>query len=87
MVDSLDRRKYIYDKMEKIVDNIVADVNNILLEKKDMPCSYHISFINELPTKGLYFTYKVVNLEYAPVFCTFTTPTLACHTYLFMVNN
>ena len=31
MVDSLDRRKYIYDKMEKIVYNIVADINNSIL--------------------------------------------------------
>ena len=87
MVEHLDRRKFIFDKMQGIVENIAIQVNNILLEKKDMPCSYHICFINELPTKGLYFTYKAINLEYAPVFCTFTTPTCACHTYLFMVNN
>ena len=34
MVEHLDRRKFIFDKMEGIVENIAIQVNNILLEKK-----------------------------------------------------
>ena len=87
MVTHLDRRKFIYDKMGGILDDIADNINDILLDNDNFPCSYNICYINKIPTKGLYFTYKVSRLDYSPIFSTFATPTLACRSYLFMLNN
>jgi len=85
--DNLEGRTYIFEKGSNYIENIVEDINNILLKRKNRPCSHHIGFINALPIKGLYFTYKFINLEYMPLFFTYSNDYLSCNIYLFIVNN
>ena len=85
--NSLEDRTFIYDKCLKYIENIVLDVNNILLNRKIRPCSYHVGFINELPIKNLYFTYKFIDLEYMPLFFSYSNDSLSSNLYLFIVNN
>ena len=83
----LEGREFIYEKCEKYLDNLVQDINNILLDRKNRPCSYHVGFINDLPIKNLYFTYKFFDLEYMPFFFSYSNDSLSCNVYLFIVNN
>ena len=69
------------------IENIVIDVNNILLTRKIRSCSYHIGFINGLPIKNLYFTYKFIDLEYMLLFFSYSNDSLSSNLYLFIVNN
>ncbi len=85
--DNLEGRNYNFEKCSKYIENIVNDINNILLQRKNRPCSYHLGFINALPIKGLYFTYKFVNLEHMPLFFAYSNDSLSCNVYLFIVNN
>ena len=85
--DSLEGRKFIYEKCEKYIENIVNDINNILLERNNRPCSYHVGFINQLPIKNLYFTYKITDIEYMPLFFNYSNESLSSNIYLFIVNN
>ena len=85
--DNLEGRNYIFEKCPKYIENIVNDINTILIQRKNRPCSYHIGFINALPIKGLYFTYKFVNLEYMPLFFAYSNDSLSCNVYLFIVDN
>ena len=84
---NLENRTFIYDKCTKYVRNIVDDVNDVLMKRSIRPCSYHIGYINALPTKNLYFTYKFVNLEYMPFFFSYSNDSLLSNLYLFVVNN
>ena len=85
--DNLEGRNYNFEKCSKYIKNIVDDINNVLLPRKNRPCSYHVGFINALPIKGLYFTYKFVNLEYMPLFFSYSNDSLSCNVYLFIVDN
>ena len=85
--DNLEGRTYIYEKCANYIKNIVDDINNILLQRKNRTCSYHAGFINAFPIKGLYFTYKFVDLEYMPLFFSYSNDSLSCNVYLFIVNN
>lgn len=84
--DNLEGRNYIIEKCSKYIQNIVDDINKVLLPRKNRPCSYHVGFINALPTKGQYFTYKFVNVEYMPLFFTYSNDSLSCNVYLFIVD-
>ena len=79
--DNLEGRNYILEKCSKYIKNIVNDINNILLQRKNRPCSYHVGFINALPIKGIYFTYKFFNLEYMPLFFAYSNDSLSCNVY------
>ena len=85
--ESLDDRKYIYEKCSKYIENLVNDINKFLLSRKNRPCSWHICYINPLPLKSHYFTYKFVDLEYMPLFFTYSNNSLLCRVNLFIVNN
>jgi len=85
--DNLEGRNYICEKCFKYLENILNDINNILLQRKNRPCSFHVGYINALPIKGLYFTYKFVNLEYMPLFFAYSNDSLSCNVYLFIVDN
>ena len=85
--DNLENRTFISDKCAKYIENIVNEVNDILLKRSNRPCSYHVGFINALPLKGLYFTYKFVRLEYMPFFFAYSNDSLLNRLYLFIVNN
>ena len=41
------------------IENIVNEVNNILIERNNRPCSYHVSFINKL--SGYVFEYYPIS--------------------------
>ena len=85
--EHLESRTFTYDNCLKSIGNIVNDINDILLKRKNMPCSCHIGFINMLPMKGSYFTYKFINLEYMPLFFSYSNDSLSSNLYLFIVNN
>jgi len=87
LMNSLEGRTFIYDKCLKYIENIVLDINKILLPRKIRPCSYHVGFINELPIKNIYFTYKFINLEYMPLFFSYSNDSLSLSLNLFIVNN
>ena len=88
LIDNLEGRTYIFDNCSKYLQNIVNDVNDILLKRSDeKPCSYHVCFINKLPIKVFYFTYKFINLEYMPLFFNYSNDSLSSRLYLFIVNN
>ena len=83
----LDDRTFDYDIFTKVLDNLCLDINNLLLERKNRPCSNHIGYINKLPLRGIYSYYKVYDLEFAPIFFTYTRDTFTCRIYLFFINN
>ena len=87
LIESLEGREFIYEKCVKYLDNLCLDINNILLDRKNRPCSYHVGFINKLPIKNIYFTYKFFDLEYMPFFFSYSNDSLSCNLYLFIVNN
>ncbi len=84
--DNLEGREY-SKNCSNYAKNIKDDINNILLDRSNRPCSYHVCFINKLPIKDLYFTYKFVNLQYMPLFFTFSNDSLSSRLYVFIVDN
>ena len=85
--DLLEDRTYKHELFKKLIDNICFDINEILLKRKNRPCSYHIGYINKLPLKGIYSYYKLFNLEFSPIFFTYKNDSFTCRIYLFLINN
>ena len=83
----LECRSYKSDKCNNYIENIVNDVNSILIERTNRPCSFHVCFINKLPVKHIYFNYTFVDLDYMPFFFTYANDSLSSILYLFIVDN
>ena len=84
--DSLEGRSY-SNNCSNYAKNIKNDVNEILLNRSIRPCSYHVCFINKLPIKDFYFTFKFVNLRFMPLFFTYSNDSLSSRLYVFIVDN
>jgi len=85
--DYLEGRTYNYEIFQKVVESICNDVNKILLAKDHRPISFHIGYINKLPTHGVYFYYKFFNLELYPILFNYKKASFVCRVYLFFINN
>ena len=85
--DILECRSYKSDKCNNYMENIVNDINSILIERTNRPCSFHVCFINKLPIKNIYFNYIFNDLDYMPLFFTYANDSLSCIVYLFIVDN
>ena len=85
--DSLEGRTYIGDKIPNYCTNIVNDINNILLERENRPCSFHICFINRLPMKNIHIDIKFIDVDYMPFFFSYSNDSLSSNLYLFVLNN
>ena len=83
----LENKTYKSDLCNNYIENIVNDVNNILIERTNRPCSYHVCFINKVPIKDIYFNYIFYNVEYMPFYFSYSNDSLSCILYLFIVNN
>ena len=83
----LENKSYKSDMCNNYIENIVNDVNNILIERTNRPCSFHVCFINKVPVKDIYYNYLFHNLEYLPFYFSYTNDSLSCILYLFIVNN
>ena len=83
----LENKTFVFEEFKIVVDNLAESINLILLKRNQRPCSYHVCYINKLPIKNLYFTYKFFNLEYKPLFFSYSNDSLSCRCYLFIVNN
>ena len=83
----LENKSYKSDMCNNYIENIVNDVNNILIERTNRPCSFHVCFINKVPVKDIYYNYLFHNLEYMPFYFSYTNDSLSCILYLFIVNN
>ena len=83
----LSDRKFVLEPFQKLLDSLCLEINNLLLARNNRPCSYHIGFINKLPTKGIYFHYKFFNLEFLPIFFSYSNDSFNCRIYLFFLNN
>ena len=87
ILSCLKNKTFVFEEFKKVVDNLAENINSILLKRNQRPCSYHVCYINKLPIKNLYFTYKFFNLEYKPLFFSYSNDSLSCCCYLFIVNN
>ena len=85
--DILECRSYKSDKCNNYLENIVNDINGVLIERTNRPCSFHVCFINKLPIKNIYFNYIFNDLDYMPFFFTYANDSLSCIVYLFIVDN
>ena len=85
--DILECRSYKSDKCNNYMENIVNDINSVLIERSNRPCSFHVCFINKLPIKNIYFNYIFNDLDYMPLFFTYANDSLSCIVYLFIVDN
>ena len=85
--DILECRSYKSDKCNNYMENIVNDINSVLIERTNRPCSFHACFINKLPIKNIYFNYIFNDLDYMPLFFTYANDSLSCIVYLFIVDN
>ena len=85
--DILENKTYKSDMCNKYIENIVNEVNNILIERNNRPCSYHVCFINKLPMKDIYFNYIFYNIEYMPFYFSYSNDSLSSILYVFIVNN
>ena len=85
--DSLEGRKYISGQISNYCQSIVNDINNILLERKNRPCSFHICFIHQLPMKNAYIDFKFIDVDYMPFFFSYSNDSLCSNLYLFVFNN
>ena len=47
-------RNFNFELFQDIIKNIVNDINDMLLARNNYPLSYHVGYINERPTKGVY---------------------------------
>ena len=83
----LSDRKFVFEHFQKLLDSLCLEINNLLLARNNRPCSYHIGFINKLPTQGIYFHYKFFNLEFLPIFFSYSNDSFNCRIYLFFLNN
>ena len=83
----LSDREFVFEPFQKLLNSLCLEINNILLARNNRPCSYHIGFINKLPTQGIYFHYKFFNLEFLPVFFSYSNNSFNCRIYLFFLNN
>ena len=83
----LECRSYKSDKCSNYMENIVNDINSVLIERNNRPCSFHVCFINKLPVKNIYFNYIFNDLDYMPFFFTYANDSLSCIVYLFIVDN
>jgi len=83
----LENKSYKSDMCNNYIENIVNDVNNILIERTNRPCSFHVCFINKVPVKDIYYNYLFYNLEYMPFYFSYVNDSLSCILYLFIVNN
>ena len=83
----LSDRKFVFEPFQKLLDNLCLEINNLLLARNNRPCSYHIGFINKLPIQGIYFHYKFFNLEFLPIFFSYSNDSFNCRIYLFFLNN
>ena len=83
----LSDRKFVFEPFQKLLDSLCLEINNLLFEGNNRPCSYHIGFINKLPTQGIYFHYKFFNLEFLPIFFSYSNDSFNCRIYLFFLNN
>ena len=83
----LSDRKFEFESFQKLLGNLCLEINNILLARNNRPCSYHIGFINKLPIQGIYFHYKFFNLEFLPIFFSYSNDSFNCRIYLFFLNN
>ena len=83
----LENKSYKSDMCNNYIENIVNDVNNILIERTNRPCSFHVCFINKVPVKDIYYNYLFYNLEYMPFHFSYVNDSLSCILYLFIVNN
>ena len=87
LTDILESRSYKSDKCNNYIENIVNDINSVLIERSNRPCSFHVCFINKLPVKDIHFNYIFNELEYMPLFFSYANDSLSCVLYLFIVNN
>ena len=85
--DSLEGRTYNNDTVANFCLNILNDINNILLERTNRLCSFHICFIHQLPLKNTYMDFKFIDLDYMPFFFSYSNDSLCSNLYLFVVNN
>ena len=83
----LSDRKFVFEPFQKLLDSLCLEINNLLLARNNRHCSYHIGFINKLPTQGIYFHYKFFNLEFLPIFFSYSNDSFNCRIYLFFLNN
>ena len=83
----LENKSYRSDKCNNYIENIVNDVNNILIERNNRPCSFHVCYINKVPIKDIYYNYHFHNMEYLPFYFSYANDSLSCMLYLFIVNN
>ena len=83
----LSDRIFIYEPFQKLLDTLCLEINNLLLERDNRYCSYHIGYINKLPTKGIYFYHKFFNLEFWPIFFSYSNDSFNCRIFLFFLNN
>ena len=83
----LSDRKFVFEPFQKLLDSLCLEINNLLLARNNRPCSYHIGFINKLPIQGIYFHYKFFNLEFLPIFFSYSNDSFNCRIYLFFLNN
>ena len=83
----LENKNYKSDMCNIYIENIVNEVNNILIERINRPCSFHVCFINKVPVKDIYYNYLFYNLDYMPFYFSYSNDSLSCILYLFIVNN
>lgn len=83
----LENKNYKSDMCNIYIENIVNEVNNILIERTNRPCSFHVCFINKVPVKDIYYNYLFYNLDYMPFYFSYSNDSLSCILYLFIVNN
>ena len=81
----LENKTFVYEKFKKVAEDLAENINLILLKKKKRPCSYHVCFINKLPIKNLYFTYKFFNLDYKPLFFSYSNDSLSFRCYYLLL--
>ena len=79
-------RKFNFELFQDIIKNIVNDINDMLLARNNYPLSFHVGYINELPTKGVYIGYKIFRLGYYPIFFNYGNDSFLCRLFLFFID-
>ena len=87
IANSLENRKYEYEHIDEVIDNIIQDINKILLERKNIPCSYVTGYINKLPTNIINFNYNWFDFEFIPIIFVYSNASLICRVFLFLFSN
>ena len=83
----LEDRQFVFEPFQNVVANICQDINEVLLERDDKPCSYHTAYINRLPTNGLCFYYKCFDMEFNTINFIYSNASFICRVFLFFINN